>query len=241
MCHKQINAHNPLPRVDLTIDPYIKICHKQINAHSPLPQVDLTIDPYTKMCHKQINAHSPLPRVDLTIDPYIKMCHGSNVGADRQIGPARNRLKGFSLIELLVVIALSALLFSISTFSYQFWLTQQQVQFDAQRVMRTLNMAREMAMLRGESITTIIGHELVIKNAEHTLQHFTSSKHNDFIIRAFPHSTDNAFTFLRNGYTATQNASIYICPQQHKQFAQKVVINQGGRIYVSDENAEAYC
>ena len=58
---------------------------------------------------------------------------------------------------------------------------------------------------------------------------------------AFPSGSSRYLQFSGNGFTRYQNGSFYYCPEDTALNAQRVVINQAGRAYVTNENAQAGC
>ncbi len=156
-----------------------------------------------------------------------------------------NKQIGFSIIEIMVVITLSALLLGLGTFSYRGWIIQQRVFNDTQTIFHALNTARELAMLHGFPMS-VCGDEACEKPWEsqlliNALQRYSLTHYNIITIKAFPQSRNQYIRFHPNGFTDAQNASIYICPSDETQFAKKVVINQAGRVYVSNDDAEENC
>lgn len=148
------------------------------------------------------------------------------------------RLRGFTLLECLLALGILAIIAHWASYSYQYLLFKQAVSHDVALIESTLISSRQAALLNNESVTVMF-RDQTLSIARQSLQ---LSGRTAIYLAFFPKSHDHSIRFTDDGLTAFQNGSIYVCPQQFStRLAQRIVINQAGRVRVTGEGAAAGC
>ncbi len=161
---------------------------------------------------------------------------------------------GFTFLELLITLSLIALLALIALPQYQDFLARQQQNTEIQQVLKTLTMARQQALLLGQTVSVCpyLAHRCgqdwsqglrVVQKAgiEETLimqQPFSGDA--TILLKTFPQGSEYAIPFTAQGFTSSQNGSFYYCPKNSAQ-AKRIVFNQAGRAYVTGDGASEGC
>lgn len=171
--------------------------------------------------------------------------------------------RGFTIIELLIVLALMSVIMLLAMPSQHAQLTTKKFDHVMAQMLEALRIARQEALARGMTVTLCPYHEtqscgedwsrgvmlFADEMAEGNITDPTqlivklafSVPDMHVFLNAFPSGTNEFFQFAGNGFTHNQNGSFYFCPQGANLLAQRIVINQAGRAYITQENADTKC
>ena len=161
---------------------------------------------------------------------------------------------GFTFLETLIALSLIALLALIALPQYQTYLSAQQQKTEIEYLLNALNLARQQALLQGLTIsvcpdqTTQCGEDwsqgfrIVQQGLTEEIliaaQQFSGDAR--ILLKTFPEGREYLLQFTASGNTAIQNGSFYYCPKNRAQ-AKRIVFNQAGRSYVTEEGAVQAC
>lgn len=158
---------------------------------------------------------------------------------------------GFTFLELIITLGIIALLALLGLPQYDGFLSRHQARTDVEQLVRIVTLTRQQALLRGEVITlcpndwSLCGEDwslgLLLTDETGNIVTSTTFKHQAKIfLKTFPAGYEHLLQFGGNGYTQTQNGSFYYCPKNILN-AQRIVFNQAGRVYVTNEGAAQEC
>ena len=159
---------------------------------------------------------------------------------------------GLTLIELLMTLGIIALLTLLAAPSFHGVLARHQAQLDTESVVRALNLARQQALLRHETMTVCpndlsgkCGEDwslgiLLINEQDAIISQQPFEHHAVIFLKTFPAGHEQFLQFGAQGDTLTQNGSFYYCPLK-KDLAKRIVFNQAGRVYVTTDGAVEGC
>lgn len=158
---------------------------------------------------------------------------------------------GFTFLELIITLGIIAIIALFAIPQYDHFLTKHQQEKTIEQIIRTLTLARQQALLGNEAITLCpsaasqCGNNwseglLVQDDKKQIITQITFENQAKIVLKTFPAGHEHSVQFTGQGYTQTQNGSFYYCPENLEN-AQRIVFNQAGRVYVTNEEAQTGC
>lgn len=160
----------------------------------------------------------------------------------------KNKINGFGLIEILIALSLISILVFVGVPAMQHLTTRNRVNTYVNQLVTAINFARSEAIKRGQPVIFCGSGNL--KNCDGQWQKGQIILMNNHIARVFQAlpagdqlswssslGKDTALEMLPTGFTNGQNGSFIYCPHD-KQYAKKIVINQTGRVRVTDDSVD---
>lgn len=155
---------------------------------------------------------------------------------------------GFTWIEILVVLAIVALLATLALPQYRGFVAKNKSEDIAEQIKRGIVFAREQAILRGQMIQLCpydhdkncgddwsLGFRVMANDKVLSELQFFDAR---IFLKTFPQGSEHLLQFSSAGVTQTQNGSFYYCDPL---FSQRVVFNQAGRAYITQDEAGQVC
>ena len=166
-------------------------------------------------------------------------------------------MRGFSFLEILLALALIAILGAISVPSICDLVRRNAVLTRVDRIANTLQFVRTAAIGRAElvifckskdqkqckdaGVLWSDGQIVVAVNdrgEQKLLQVVETLPIGDILEWHSNFSQNESLGFLPSGTTNGQHGSFYYCSRNHPQYSRAIIVNENGRVYVSDKTAE---
>lgn len=164
---------------------------------------------------------------------------------------------GFTLLELLLGLALMGIVIFMSVPSVSELRRKNLIFAEIDNIFRALQFARMTAIAKNELVEFCksndkqhCGDEAVLwkdgqiivaideKKHEHLLQILNALSLNDILEWHSNFSQNENLGFLPSGMTNGQHGSFYYCSKDYPQYSRAIIVNENGRVYVSDKTAE---
>jgi type IV fimbrial biogenesis protein FimT len=151
---------------------------------------------------------------------------------------------GLTLLELMLTLGVVALLASLALPHYADFMAKRAVSLEVQQLVRAITFARTQAILRGQPITlfadTDWSNGFTVTQQDKVLRQTSLTGTGRIFLKTFPAGSEHQLTFSSTGITNTQNGSFYYCADNIK-VAERIVFNQAGRVYVTQDEASQAC
>ena len=152
-------------------------------------------------------------------------------------------MKAFSLIELMLSLAVAAILFFIAIPCFFDLIEKNRAEAKTQQLVASLQYARMAALQSGTAITFCKngrswcdGQKIVDQNGN-VLRTLSIASSQDILIWSSSLGRSDSITFLSSGMPNGQQGSFYYCPKGSAKHALAVILEQTGRVRVSDVTA----
>ncbi|OGT09003.1 MAG: hypothetical protein A2X78_04475 [Gammaproteobacteria bacterium GWE2_37_16] len=166
-------------------------------------------------------------------------------------------MRGFSFLEILLALALTAILGAISVPAIYDLVCRNAIFTRVDHIVNTLQFARTAAVgcvelvmfckskdrkqCEDVGVSWSDGQIVVADNdrgEQKLLQVVEALPVGDILEWHSNFSQNESLGFLPSGTTNGQHGSFYYCPLNHPQYSRAIIINENGRVYVSDKTAE---